>query len=216
MADDKLYVHVLLDRSGSMESCREQTIAAFNSYVKNLAAQSAATRLSLTIFDSESIDLIIDTVRIRDVKRLTNDDFEPRGSTPLLDAVGKTVLAIDRVTLLPDERVALAILTDGLENASQEFKRETIHDLLTTRQEKQNWLVQYLGANQDAWEVGAQLGVPQSASMSYRPEDVEAAMQSVSSSMGRYRRAPAPAARFAASFTPAERSASGEDKTRRK
>jgi hypothetical protein len=191
-----------------MESCRDKTIDAFNEYVGSLRAQSkAGTRLSLTTFDSESIDKVIDCVRIVDVPRLTRDSFVPRGMTPLFDAIGQAVSATDKVTLLPDERVALAILTDGLENASREMTAESVRKLLTDRQERSNWLVQYLGANQDAWSVGAQIGVAQAHAMDYDVGSIQPAMESAAKSMGRYRAAPAVLARRVASFTPDERSA---------
>lgn len=209
MADHRLYVHVLLDRSGSMEDCRDKTIGAFNEYVHSLRTSSnAATRLSLTTFDSESIDLVFDTLRIGEVPKLTRETYVPRGMTPLLDAVGQTVTKIDKVTLLPDERVAFAILTDGLENASSEFKAETIRKILTERQEKENWLVLYLGANQDAWAAGAHIGVAPALCMDFATDHVVGAMDSVQRAMGRYRSASKARARAAAAFTPAERARS--------
>jgi len=209
MADSRLYVHVLLDRSGSMESCRDKTIDAFNEYTNALKVQSkAGTRLSLTIFDSESIDRIHDAVRVSDVPKLTRDTFVPRGTTPLFDAVGKTIAAIDKVNLLPDERVAFTILTDGLENASVEMTADAVRKMLTDRQERCNWLVQYLGANQSAWDAGARIGVAAAHAMDYDTDKFADAFQSVSMAQARYRGAPAPAARAAASFSPAERAAS--------
>jgi hypothetical protein len=57
MAKKKLYAHILLDRSGSMESCRDTAIGAFNEYVNSLRLNGdLAARISLTIFDDRSID----------------------------------------------------------------------------------------------------------------------------------------------------------------
>ena len=209
MADSRLYVHVLLDRSGSMESCRDTTIDAFNEYVGSLRHQSlAGTRLSLTTFDSESTDAVFDTLRIGEVPKLTRETFVPRGSTPLFDAVAAVIARIDKVNLLADERVALAILTDGLENASREMTADAVRKLLIDRQERCNWLVQYLGANQDAWAAGAAIGVAKAHSMSFKVGSVDYAMRSMASSAGRYRAAPAAAARGAAGFTEDERARS--------
>ena len=212
MADSRLYVHVLLDRSGSMEDCRDKTIGAFNEYVNSLKVQSrAGTRLSLTTFDSESTDLVFDALRIDEVAKLTRDTFVPRGMTPLFDAVANVVARIDKVTLVPDERVALAILTDGLENASQEMKAEAVAKLLIDRQERCNWLVQYLGANQNAWAAGEQIGVKRAHSLDFAVGSVAPAMQSMVASVGRYRAAAPVDSRNAASFTPAERAAAKGD-----
>jgi hypothetical protein len=208
MADSRLYVHVLLDRSGSMESCRDTTIDAFNSYVGSLAAQSRpGTRLSLTIFDSESTDRVFEAVRISDVPKLTSETFVPRGSTPLFDAVARVVAATDAVHLLPNERVALTILTDGQENSSREMTAEAVRKMLGDRQERQNWLVQYLGANQDAWAAGAQIGVASAHSLDYSTRSMGGAMSSAASSADRFRRATSTKAREEAAFTPTERAA---------
>lgn len=206
MADSRLYVHVLLDRSGSMESCRDKTIDAFNEYIGSLRHQSrAGTRLSLTTFDSESTDLVVDTMRIDQVPKLTRETFVPRGSTPLYDAVAAAVATTDTVTLLADERVAFAVLTDGQENASREMTVDAVRKLLLDRQERCNWLVQYLGANQEAWAVAAQLGVAQAHALDFAVGSVGEAMRSMSASAGRYRAAPAASARKVAGFTDEER-----------
>lgn len=209
MADSRMYVHVLLDRSGSMESCRDKTIEAFNEYVVSLRNQSTAgTRLSLTTFDTESTDLVFDAVRIGNVVKLSRDTFVPRGGTPLFDAVGKVVASIDRVNLLPDERVALAILTDGEENSSREMTADAVRKMLQDRQERNGWLVQYLGANQNAWAVAAKLGVAAAHAMDIDMDCAAPAMESMARSVGRYRRAVITTAREAAGFTDDERAKS--------
>ncbi len=208
MTDSRLYVHVLLDRSGSMESCRDTTIDAFNSYVTSLSGQSrSGTRLSLTTFDNESTDVVFDTKRINDVPVLTRELFVPRGTTPLFDAVAATVGRIDRVTLLPDERVAFAILTDGQENASREMTAESVRRMLVDRQERCNWLVQYLGANQDAWGAAAQIGIAAGHALDFNTACVAPAVETLASSAGRFRSAPMAKARQSAEFRPAERAA---------
>ncbi len=208
MADSRLYVHVLLDRSGSMESCRQQTIDAFNSYVANVAGQAPqGARLSLTIFDSESIDHVYLATRIADVPTLTHDTFVPRGSTPLFDAVAKVVSAIDKVTLLPDERVAFIIVTDGQENASREMTAEAVRKMIADRQERGNWLVQYLGANQDAWAAGAQIGVGGAHSLNYAASAIAPAMASAAASVRRFSTSMGKQAYVEAAFTDEERAA---------
>lgn len=209
MNDSRLYVHVLLDRSGSMETCRDKTIDAFNEFVNGLKVQSkAGTRLSLSTFDSESTDLVFDTLKIAAVPRLTRSSCEPRALTPLFDAVASTVAHIDKVNLLPDERVVFAILTDGLENASAEMTAEAVKKLLVDRQERRNWLVQYLGANQNAWAAGAQIGVAAHLAMDFDTGHVATAMDSMARSAHRFRAASVASARVAGAFTDDERARS--------
>lgn len=160
----KLTVHVVLDRSGSMNSIKTDTIGAFNAYVETLAKDAPGSKLSLTIFDSQSVDTIVNDVKIGEVVPLTTDTYQPRASTPLYDAIGKVV------TLLADAKgknKALVILTDGHENASREYTKDAVKKLLDEKQEKDNWLVLYLGANQDAFSVGAGIGVQAATAMNF-------------------------------------------------
>ena len=57
--------------------------------------------------------------------------MSPRGTTAFLDAIGRTINTIgERLDKTPESdrpgKVIVAILTDGLENASQEFKHKEI------------------------------------------------------------------------------------------
>lgn len=158
-----LTVHVLLDRSGSMQSIKTDAIGGFNDYVEQLAKTSPESTLSLTIFDSISTDTIVDDVTVTKVKPLTEATYQPRGSTPLLDAIGKTVSLLDKTK---GKNKVLVISTDGAENCSVEYKKATIKALLDERQ-KQGWLVIYLGANQDAFHEGGSIGTMTSNTMNY-------------------------------------------------
>ena len=210
MSDIRLYVHILLDRSGSMEACRDSTIKAFNDYIAKLKeAWKTPTRLSLTLFDSESIDLVHDALAVGSVPELSRATFVPRGSTPLLDAIGHTVDRVDKMALAANERVTFVILTDGQENASREHTRESIAKLLAGRQEDKDWLVLYLGANQDAFREAAAFGIGAAHSMDYAVGHEGAAFHAISRSTSDYASAPsAKRGRVAASFSDHERAAS--------
>lgn len=207
MSDNRLFVHVLLDRSGSMESCRDSTIAAYNTYAAKLKeAWKTPTRFSLTLFDSESIDLVHEAVPIGTLPDLSRSTFVPRGSTPLLDAIGKTVARIETAVLAANERVTFVILTDGQENASREHTTASITKLLAGRQEDKDWLVLYLGANQDAFREAAAVGIGAAHSMDYAIGNEKAAFAAISRSTSDYARAPtAQHGRAQASFSPGER-----------
>src|SRR5262249_36614157 len=129
------YAYILLDRSGSMESCRDITIDAFNEYVMGLRrSDEFDARLTLTTFDSTSIDTLSHAEAAKSFLELTRQTYVPRASTPLLDAIGHAVADMDKITPRADEKIALVILTDGHENASTEHTKETIRKLLADRQ----------------------------------------------------------------------------------
>lgn len=145
-------VHVLLDASGSMESCRNSTIDGYNEYVNSLKKDGGKYKLSLHTFDSDAagrlrLKTVHDNVHVDDVPELTRETFVPNGGTPLYDAFC-TVLknASDR----KDEKHLFVVLTDGMENTSREFTDEDMRKLKAKFEDKGNWTFVYLGANQDA------------------------------------------------------------------
>lgn len=217
MSDNRLYVHILLDRSGSMEACRDTTIKAFNDYIAKLKdAWRTPARVSLTLFDSESIDLVRVAVPAASMPLLSRETFVPRGSTPLLDAIGRTVAAVDKADLAADERVALVILTDGQENASREHSRESVRKLLAGRQEDKGWLVLFLGANQDAFHEARSVGIDAAYAMSYDVGKEAQSLSGVDASIRRYMAAPsAKAGRLRAEFSQEERAAASSSSERK-
>jgi Mg-chelatase subunit ChlD len=63
-----------------------------------------------------------------------------------------------RIEKTPDadrpEHVVFMVLTDGEENASEEYRREQIAEMVKHQREKYQWDFVFLGANQDAVLTG--------------------------------------------------------------
>ena len=187
MSKTPFYAYILLDRSGSMESCRDTTIDAFNEYAMGLRrSDTVEARMTLTTFDSESIDRIQHVEPAKSFVELSRNTYVPRASTPLLDAIGHAVADIDKVNLRKDEKVALVILTDGMENASKEHTKETIRKLLTDRQDSKNWLVTFLGADIDAFADAHAIGIQASNYLALKKSNLSAAMRNTQASQMRY------------------------------
>ena len=140
----------LLDRSGSMDVCRDDTIGGYNSFIDS--QKPLGGTMSLYQFDHDFLT-VYENVPIDKVVPLTRDTFEPRGSTSLLDAMGK-ILKLD----LPRD-TSVIILTDGDENTSRTYTSEHIKDLVESRQTRDNWSFVYLGANQDVVLTARKLGI---------------------------------------------------------
>ena len=150
---------VVLDRSGSMENCRSDALGAVNSYLRQVRDDETIDgTVSVIIFDSESIDCIRDRCPATTCPPLEDSEYEPRGMTPLLDAVGQGVSVLS-AKARNGQRHILVVMTDGLENASREHTSETIAGLLKRKQEKEGWLVVYLGADHEAWNQARHLGI---------------------------------------------------------
>jgi hypothetical protein len=181
-----------------MASCLDDVIGGWNSYVHELPIDSV---VSLTEFDSQGIDLRIDRQKPADAM-IT--EFRPRGNTPLYDAIGMTLEKIEG-RALGFQRVAIVIATDGQENCSRAYTREQVAALLAAVQAK-GWLVIYLGANQDAFAVGAGLHANQRNTATYDVHAMNATLRSAGAATARYARAATMDAAVAESaFTDAER-----------
>ena len=152
---DRIFI---LDRSGSMETCRDDTIGGFNAFVDS-QKQFGGT-ITLIQFDHE-YTLVYANKPIAEVEPMTRQTFVPRGSTALLDAIGRSLKEC-KTQSVP----TVIILTDGYENASHTYTKAHIKDLITERQ-KDKWDFVYLGANQDAFAEAGSLGIAPTATLNY-------------------------------------------------
>ena len=182
----KVHVGIVLDRSGSMEDCRTDAIGAVNSYLRQVKDdKDMEAEVSLIIFDSQSIDVIRDKVPAGSCAELAANEYQPRASTPLLDAVGHGVALLDK-NRGAGVRSILAIMTDGLENASKEYTKDTIKTLLDRKQKEEGWLVLYLGAGHDAWAQASALGLQAGNVSAFDKRAVRASMMAMGSRSKRY------------------------------
>lgn len=145
---------VVLDRSGSMGIIKSDAIGGFNHFLKEQKAQKGKAYLTMAQFDDE-YEMVHDHVLLANVPDLTDKTYQPRNTTALLDAIGKTICKADE---LKAKQVAFVILTDGMENASREYTRSQIFDLIKDRKDK-GWLFIFLAANQDAIAAGGAIGI---------------------------------------------------------
>lgn len=154
----------VLDRSGSMQMIKTDTIGGFNSFVNEQKKLKAKTTFTLVQFDNV-FDTVYKDVDIQSVVEMTDQSFQPRGGTALYDAIAKTVL--ENKSSDKDVLTILAVLTDGEENGSREFSNKAVNDLLKDVQENMGWEVYFIGANIDANKVGGSLGVMGSSTMTF-------------------------------------------------
>jgi hypothetical protein len=83
-------VTVIVDRSGSMEAIASDVIGGFNQFITDQKRQPGGCRLTLVQFDNQ-YEVVYLARSVGDASRLTKNTFEPRGSTALLDAIGRTI-----------------------------------------------------------------------------------------------------------------------------
>lgn len=145
---------ILLDRSGSMASQWSEALGSVNAYVKKLADEKVDTGVTLMVFDKPhgkaDFTVVRDRITPETWHPVADTEVSPRGYTPLNDAIGRIVALAKQGT--PNgqqyDKVAIIIMTDGLENASVEYNHFQAKALLDSCREK-GWQVLFLGANFD-------------------------------------------------------------------
>jgi uncharacterized protein YegL len=152
----------LLDRSGSMSGLEKDTIGGFNAFIKNQCQLDGETVVTAVLFD-DSYEVLWNGTSANQVK-LTEKEYYVRGSTALLDAVGKTIMDVGyRLSHTEEEKrpgkVIFVITTDGEENASREYTYSKVKELIRHQQEKYNWEFIFMGANIDAAKEADSLGI---------------------------------------------------------
>ena len=173
-----LNIRLVLDRSGSMASCREITIDSINSFLDDQKKNNISGVLTISLFDNRSIDIPIKHLPVTKLEKLNYDFLQPRGSTPLLDAIGLAVNELDNDCIQQNEKKVLVIVTDGMENASREYDSKAIKSLIEEKTE-QGWLIIYLGADHDAILQSRRFGFQYEKSLHYAKEDSRDAFKSV-------------------------------------
>lgn len=161
MKKNKLDIIFLLDRSGSMSGSENNTINSYNSYLSKQKKNKYLTKITTILFDDQ-YEMLFNRENIKEVKYLTNKEYYVRGCTALYDAIGKTINFYSRQI---KNKVLFIIITDGLENASREFDKLRIKQLI---QNHPNWEFIYLGANIDTYSEATKIGIKESNIASYQ------------------------------------------------
>lgn len=163
-AESRAHISVVLDRTGSMESIRDDTIGGFNSFLAAQQADANPTTLSLVQFDSQApFEVLQAFAPVASVPPLTRESYVPRGGTPLFDAIGRGIIDLDaRLTAMPaaerPSRIVFVIVTDGQENASREFTGDQVRGMIASHRQA-GWQFVFLSADEGAIRNGRSVNV---------------------------------------------------------
>ncbi len=181
----------ILDRSGSMTGLEADTIGGFNSMIEKQKKSEGDVLISTVLFDHESV-VLHDRVPLADIQPMTDKDYETRGSTALLDAIGDAIKHIKNVHKYAREedrpaKTLFVITTDGEENSSTRFSYKEIKKLVEAQQEK-GWEFIFMGANIDAISVASHMGIRASRAVNYHNDSrgTEKRFAAVSHFMGAF------------------------------
>ena len=162
----------ILDRSGSMGGLESDTIGGYNSMLSKQKKEKTGKVSVTTVLFDDQYELLYNQVPIEKVSPMTEEEYYVRGSTALLDAIGKTVMQVkanqDKKEI--KDKVLFVIITDGMENASREYRADQIKKLIEERKEKNNWEFLFLGANIDAIGAAKDLGIDSSRAVRFKSD----------------------------------------------
>jgi uncharacterized protein YegL len=163
----------ILDRSGSMSGLEEDTIGGFNGLIKQQKQVEGSVYVTTVLFD-DSYEILHDRVPLEEIQPLTEKEYYTRGTTALLDAIGKTIqkLSNDHKKFGKEKAddVLMVITTDGQENASRKYHFDVIQTLIQTYQNEVGWTFLFLGANIDSIKTASSIGIPMERTVNYHAD----------------------------------------------
>ncbi len=159
---------IILDESGSMSNLTDQTISGCNETIN--VAKSQADKNADVFHSLMSVyafqnggpvksRYIMKNEDARSARHINADDYQPWGSTPLLDAVGSTLTELKTVAATHEDATGvITIITDGMENSSSHYNWRDVANLISQFKEK-GWTVNLIGANIDVNEMGQRMNI---------------------------------------------------------
>jgi hypothetical protein len=201
-------INVIIDQSGSMQHLATDTIGSFNTFLSEQKVLPGEANFTLCTFNID-YRLVHDFVKLGSVPNLDDKVYKPNGSTALLDAMGNTINSVGaKLAAMPESerpsKVLFLIITDGQENASREFTKAQIKEMVEHQRNTYNWEFVFMGANIDAIAEGVSLGVAAANTMNYNATaaGTRDLYRSVSESVGNYRSSVNPQQNFFNNKTP--------------
>lgn len=183
---------LILDDSQSMQSIAAATREGVNAFITEQQQIKLPARMTLHKFSVPSYAIetrvypsfrdprttMFSDVDMQAVRTLRDGEYRPFGyGTALRDAMGYTIEELgSKLARTPEEyrpnKVIIVTMTDGEENKSRKFSDAQLRHMIEHQREVYKWQFLYLGANQDAFKVGAGLGIPMNACMNYAADKV--------------------------------------------
>lgn len=168
---------IILDQSGSVYSIQRQAITGVNETIQTIRVacrkhEDQEHLVTLVAFNTNEGKTIYDNVEADKVEKLTAEQYRPACGTPLYDAMGNALTKL-RKDVAENDIVLVTIITDGYENASREYNQQSIKVLVDELKGK-DWVFTYIGANQNAKEVGATISVTNTMNFSATIEGTKA------------------------------------------
>ncbi len=175
MKTQKTIYHILVDKSGSMSDCIDQTINGFNEQVAKIREMELEfpeqlMTIGLTTFNTH-VDHLYYMKPVEHAYKMDHRNYPPDGSTAMLDAMAETMKELSQFQKQSNEQipttVVMVILTDGYENASRRYTLKNVKEMVEEREASGTWTFSFLGATLDAVEVAEQMSIRRENSIAF-------------------------------------------------
>lgn len=175
MKNDSMELVFILDRSGSMHGLENDTIGGFNSMIEKQKSEIGEVLVTTVLFDNQ-VEMLHNRIDICALKPMTRKEYFVRGTTALLDAIGSTITHISNNHMQMDrtycpEKTLFVIITDGYENASREYSKSLVKEMIEREQKENNWEFLFLGANIDSVATASGFGIDADHSVDFHADE---------------------------------------------
>lgn len=137
---------VVVDKSGSMYSLKDDVIGGFNSFLESQQKLGDDATMTVVLFNTE-YEFYAEDQPLNEIPKFTNDSYVPTGGTALLDALGRAMTNI--LARRKDDKVLVCVITDGQENSSKEYKKEDITKMINDKKQS-GWEFMFLSSDLNA------------------------------------------------------------------
>ena len=175
MKTQKTIYHILVDKSGSMSDCIDQTINGFNEQIAKIREMELEfpeqlMTIGLTTFNTRVRHLYY-MKPVEHAYKMDERNYQPDGSTAMLDAMAETMKELSQLQQQSNEQipttVVMVILTDGYENASRRYTLKNVKEMVEEREASGTWTFSFLGATLDAVDVAEQMSIRRENSIAF-------------------------------------------------
>jgi hypothetical protein len=164
------HIHMLFDRSGSMAGHESDIDGWYKTFINGQREIPGDCTISSAQFDTGGYEIVTEWSKIQDAPQ--EFKLRPRGGTPLLDSVARSINDLgERLSKMSEEdrpsKVLIVIQTDGEENSSLEYTVEKLRALVERQQKEYSWQFMFLGADIDAYSDAGGIGIARGSTMSF-------------------------------------------------
>ena len=190
MKENYLKIIFVIDESGSMAGTETDVVGGFNHFIEQqITGRHGKITVSLYKFNN-NWSRVVNDLPIDEIRPLTDNDYTPGGLTALYDTIGNAINDIENrnhYTEAADQptMVMMVVITDGQENASQEYDSGKVKAMIRELEQSKKWQFIYLGTDLDNFADANALGLRHKVST--RKSDLKRKFDAVSENTLRFR-----------------------------